>query len=526
MTETDIRLDDERVALSCDPLMTYGGEAPYAPDEAYPEVEFAYRDGVSTTNKVYGAVRRLLASLGRDVQGMGTTAWNPLRGIVKPDDRVVICPNAVMDYNQNPTESVFACITHGSVIRCVVDYVYKALEGRGSITVASAPLMHCDFDHWSRLSGLVAIRDYYAKHVGFALSVLDLRADYAPWDRTRGYATRAGRREVCGDPAGYRDVDLGSASEFAGWNEASIRRLYGADYDRSVTCSNHSGGAHRYRVSGTVLGSDVFIAVPKLKVHMKVGLTVNLKGMVGTQCDKNFIPHFRKGPPRRGGDEYPNCGWPQELLNDVRMWLSERLLVRDGCGRDTAYRITSAMQRSAQTGWDRLQRWRYADFPGNNTGGSWYGNDTAWRMTLDLTRIALYADANGVIRDVPQRRFFSVVDGVMAGEGEGPLSPTAKPCGALLAGSNPLAVDLVCARLMGFDAAKIPMLREALCRDWLACWAGGRDSVRVTPVHGGETSVDLAIPQGGLRFIPSKGWKGHIEAEPRAEGTTREDRSL
>ena len=88
------------------------------------------------------------------------------------------------------------------------------------------------------------------------------------------------------------------------------------------------------------------------------------------------------------------------------------------------------------------------------------GNDTCWRLPADLIRLALYADRAGVMQPAPQRRFLSIVDGIVGGEGDGPLRPTPKTCGVLLAGFHPIAVDLVGARLMGFDPLKITQLRE------------------------------------------------------------------
>ena len=41
--------------------------------------------------------------------------------------------------------------------------------------------------------------------------------------------------------------------------------------------------------------------------------------------------------------------------------------------------------------------------------------------------------------------------GLSVGEGNGPLDPTPRPAGVVLAGANPLAVDLASARLMDFD---------------------------------------------------------------------------
>ena len=55
----------------------------------------------------------------------------------------------------------------------------------------------------------------------------------------------------------------------------------------------------------------------------------------------------------------------------------------------------------------------------------------------------MYADAEGRVHEQPVRRFFSVVDGIVAGEGNGPLDPTPKRALVVLAGGNPVAVDAV-----------------------------------------------------------------------------------
>ncbi|MCL4553146.1 MAG: DUF362 domain-containing protein, partial [Candidatus Marsarchaeota archaeon] len=92
--------------------------------------------------------------------------------------------------------------------------------------------------------------------------------------------------------------------------------------------------------------------------------------------------------------------------------------------------------------------------------GDWFGNDTIWRTVLDLNKIIRYADKSGRMHPVEQRRLFHLVDGIVAGEAEGPLSPTPKPCGLLVGGFDPVAVDSICARLMGFDEMQIPMIRN------------------------------------------------------------------
>ena len=55
----------------------------------------------------------------------------------------------------------------------------------------------------------------------------------------------------------------------------------------------------------------------------------------------------------------------------------------------------------------------------------------------------------------------AVVDGIIGGEGNGPMSPDAKPCGVILAGTHPAAVDMAAATLMGFDWQKLRLLKNS-----------------------------------------------------------------
>jgi uncharacterized protein (DUF362 family)/ferredoxin len=55
----------------------------------------------------------------------------------------------------------------------------------------------------------------------------------------------------------------------------------------------------------------------------------------------------------------------------------------------------------------------------------------------------------------------SVVDAVVGMEGDGPTWGRARPVGYLLAGVNPLAVDWVMSRMMGFSEAAVPLFQIA-----------------------------------------------------------------
>jgi hypothetical protein len=95
------------------------------------------------------------------------------------------------------------------------------------------------------------------------------------------------------------------------------------------------------------------------------------------------------------------------------------------------------------------------------TEGSWSGNDTIWRTCLDLNRILLYGRLDATMAERPQRQVLHVVDGVVAGQGDGPLAPQPLRLGLILAGQNAAAVDRVGAHLLGYDPERVPLVREA-----------------------------------------------------------------
>jgi uncharacterized protein (DUF362 family) len=108
-----------------------------------------------------------------------------------------------------------------------------------------------------------------------------------------------------------------------------------------------------------------------------------------------------------------------------------------------------------------------------------------------------------------------VIDGIVAGEGAGPLAPRDRPLGAIVAATDPLALDVVCVRLMGFDESRVPKLREAMAASELRIGATRHAAdLRVVEadVDGRtrEVSLDALAPERS--FLPHPGWRGHLEA--------------
>jgi len=267
----------------------YRAEPPFHPGCPFPEIAQISKLTGPSENTAYGLVREAMERLGLDSANAGSDRWNPLRDVAHPGDTVVIKPNFVREFRESAPDHADCLVTHGAVIRAVVDYVYLAIEGRGRIVVADASHNDADFDRVRAIVAIDAIRDFYRETVGFDLECYDLRPECA--QKIDGVII--GHRKLSGDPAGYVKVNLGRRSEFAEINDLCYL-LYGSEYDTSELFSHHHDDIHEYLISGTVMQADCVISVPKLKTHKKTGITVNMKNLVGINGNKNWLPHHRE----------------------------------------------------------------------------------------------------------------------------------------------------------------------------------------------------------------------------------------
>ena len=211
----------------------------------------------------------------------------------------------------------------------------------------------------------------------------------------------------------------GGRSHFAEVDGAG-RRYYGAFYDVDETNAHHSEGRHEYMISRSALEADVFISVPKLKTHKKVGVTLNLKGLVGLNGAKNWLPHYALGAAWRGRPETSSPAAAARASGWKIRWSS----APKNCS-SSAIRWPTALAGF-------LKPWAYRLFGATDAvvrSGNWHGNDTCWRMVLDLNRALLYATPEGVL--APERkRYFSIVDGLVAMGRRRPRGRTAASGGA------------------------------------------------------------------------------------------------
>ncbi len=489
-------LNDNSVSVYYnDKLEGYPRSSPYHPSMLYPEYRFGGNQISEENNGVYEALRCLFFKLNMDIENYDRAGWNPFKELIRPGNKVVIKPNFVLDRHPGGG-TVDAVITHPSLIRAVVDYVYIALGGQGEIIIGDAPQADANFDNLLNHTGLEEIAALYRDEKGFDISIMDFRQ--LKFVYKNDILTGESRIKLDGDPLGYTVFDLGSDSEFEGLK--SFDKLYGADYDRDETRSHHGKGKHEYCIANTILTADVVISIPKMKTHRKGGVTLNLKNMVGINGNKNYLPHFNIGTPEDGGDEYPQLESQQKRALYTQRILIDRLLARPNRIKERAYKLALGMYRLL-----RPVFFRKVNSKGIHSGGSWYGNDTVWRMILDLNKILIYGSAGGSMMEVPQRKLFSIVDAIIAGEGDGPLAPDAKVCGLVAAGTNFLLLDLLLVGIMGFDADKIPQYR----------YSQQMEKYKLTEVNNFEAKLcsNANVHGINLSFKAPPGWAGHMELE-------------
>ncbi|MFN7925808.1 MAG: DUF362 domain-containing protein [Bryobacteraceae bacterium] len=471
--------------------------APFHPAEVYPERVFegTSRCSAAGPGDVYGAVRQLLDLLGLDAARRGTPRWNPFGDFIRPGSRVLIKPNLVRHFHPYGMDPQ-CLVTHGSVLRALCDYALMAAGPGGEVVIADAPLQSCDFGQVLALSGVGRLVEFYRAN-GARVEVRDLRLVRAVADSSSRWGRVLVQESNPGDPMGYTHIDLGARSLHAR-REAPEDRYRVTCYDPDRMLRHHSGGRHEYVIANTLLDADVVIDVPKMKTHHKAGITGALKNFIGINGHKDCLPHHVKGTPGQGGDEYLHESLPKRIDSWIQDAKEQHggVLVKKSAA--LAHKVLYAvhMRERADSFWE----------------GSWFGNDTISRTTIDLNRIVRYADRSGTMCAAPQRTVFSVVDGVIAGDRDGPLAPRPRPSGILLGGSNPAAVDTAMCRVMGFRAEAIPTLGHAFegSEEFPLTDFAMRD-IEVVSRQARWSGIDPRVAGDSLEFEAHRGWAGRVE---------------
>lgn len=331
---------------------------------------------------------------------LGYPEKNPLGEIIEPGNTVFIKPNWVASRwraSCDHVDDLYSVITHPSLLEALADFVAEALGDEGKIIIADNPSIDADFNE---LMDYTQIKERLHGKYGCELEIKDLRPLVC--DDLKNYGKKYLMVSQGGDDQGTIEVNLGKDSLLYGLDPQRFRGVFD---ERDETIASHTGETQLYTFARSLYDADVYISVPKLKTHQKVGVTLNLKGLVGAITNKNQLVHWQIGYPEIHGDEYPN---------------------KEAYDASKKAKVTHR--------------------------GSWPGNDTIWRMVVDLYK--------GF--KMKEKKYFTVVDGVCGGQGQGPFCPYSKNSNTLIAGEDLFAVDCVATRYMGINPEKIKYLNYFL----------------------------------------------------------------
>ncbi|OGD86891.1 hypothetical protein A2164_00945, partial [Candidatus Curtissbacteria bacterium RBG_13_35_7] len=436
-----------------------------------------------------------------DQKNFGKSDWNPLSFLIRPGMKVVIKPNFVLS-KHSEGKNVYSIITHPSLIRAIVDYAWIALKGKGEIIIADSPQYNCNFAELIATTKLDEVCNFYNSQPGLHVQLINLQSY---WSKGRHFPSQI--IKLPGDPKGIMTVNLGKKSHL--YTCPNPEKFYGAVYHRQETIEHHLKSRQEYELSKTIMEADVVISVPKLKVHKKVGVTLNIKGLVGICTNKNYIVHYRLGLPSEGGDQYPGGVLNSKELKIIKFerWMYDHFLAKRMRWAEYIHRfIYGFLYLKIVKNFDLEvpDKKRLLD------AGNWYGNDSAWRMAVDLAKIIYFFDKKGKIHKQKQRRLFSVIDGIVGGENNGPLVPNPKLSGILMAGENFWATDIVATRLMGFDWRKIKMFSILNDISYNFEFRKPKNIKVISNVRKFEKCL-FDKTSRFLSFKPHPGWKGHIE---------------
>lgn len=327
---------------------------------------------------------------------------NPLCNIVRPGDTVVIKPNWCTQY-------IFPIpITHPSLVHPVAELAAKA--GAAKVRIVEAPMTMAHSATWFYGPTYLNIKpwlEYLAgKYPKTVFEHKDGNADDFTW-------VTLGDRSLLKDmPREVLYHDNGPVLDDMFYDVPDSRGFDPRGYRIGL-----------YAIANSYLDCDVFINFPKMKTHIWTGVTIALKNMMGL----NLISTIHKMPEER---------------------------VEEYMARDDPSKAREAGMRDVP----HFDGRRYPPdkrFLGATT------NDVLWRSLCDLNRILLYCDAGGRLHDNRQRRRLNIVDGIIGTDGDGPIKDARVHSSTIVAGEDPVRVDAVCTRLMGYEPSSMILIRNS-----------------------------------------------------------------
>lgn len=434
----------------------------FNPSDLYPE---GIDVNIKSDKVIYNNFRNLLHEMKLDNKNFGTKNWNPFSDFIKEGNKVVIKPNLVTHVNGIVENGTDCLITNFSILRPIIDYTLLALNKSGNIILGDAPVQECIFSEVIKLYGLEdAINKYNSK--GYNIQLKDFRKNENPMTECT-------------------EVNIGKESSLKEVDKY-YKKYAITNYDLRKMHSHHHDGNHVYLIAKDVLDADVIINVPKPKAHRKAGMTACMKNLIGVNAKKEYLPHHRNGSIAFNGDEYPEKSLIKYFRSLAKNYTYTKSKILIFIYRCLGYALKVF----------KLNRFQE---------GSWYGNDTIWRTILDINRIVLYSTKNGVLMNTKQRTIFNVADMIICGEKEGPLMPSPKDVGYLVASFNQLNMDNVISDIMGFEAEKIKYIKNGY----------NFKKMNLSDTNTYEVYKDgkRVLPNTlNKHFIPTDGWKDYLNS--------------
>jgi uncharacterized protein (DUF362 family) len=422
------------------------------------------------TERTVDALQQVYSNHQRLVKMLGEISANAINETSVAGKKVLLKPNWV---KQSYKQFDDLCLrTNDSYLLAVLEVVIA--KKPASIVIGDAPIQGCNWDRMisqQLLDNIAAIAEKYQ----IPVMVKDFRRVT--------FDTTANKTDVERNPMSeYIIFDVGKASYLEPITKAEKNQFRVSQYDPDKFVQTHKPGMHKYCITKELFNADIVISIPKIKTHQKAGITCALKNIVGLNGDKDFLPHHRIGGTEMGGDSYPG-------KNILRYW-SE--LALDNANRKKG--------KPAYWFWIRLSTvlWKIS-LPKNKhqLSAAWYGNDTTWRMVMDLNTIVVFGKEDGTLADTPQRFLYSFCDGIVGGEGDGPLYPDPLNLGVVCFSNDSPTTDICMATLMGLNIEKIPLLMAA------KSFMPGR---KVELQLNGQKTTQEELKKYACNAKPSPGW--------------------
>jgi uncharacterized protein (DUF362 family) len=390
--------------------------------------------------------------------------------------KIMLKPNWV---THNRKENDEICLrTNDNFILALVQIILDCKPA--IITIGDAPIQGCNWDKMLSPDFYKNIEELSVRH-SIPIIIKDFRR--VTFDPNKNIPIE--ERNPISD---FIIFDLGKESYLEPISSTKSRFRV-TNYNPERLKESHTIGKHKYCITKELFDADVVISVPKIKTHQKAGITGALKNLVGVNGDKDFLPHHRIGGQGFGGDCYPG----KNLFRRI----SEFFL-------DCANRKQG---KNTYWLWIYLSKimWKLS-FPKevHHLAAGWYGNDTTWRMVMDINIIAVFGKKDGTISKIPQRTLYSLCDGIIGGQGDGPLNPQPLPLGVISFANNSSMTDICMGTLMGFDIRKIPLLKTA--KQII-------EQKKIILTLNGKQIILKDLANLSIQTLPPPGWVDYLKPE-------------